>query len=531
MKMVVDGKKARYGQLYSIDRLSDLPDSIIHHIISYLDTEEACRTTILSKRWARIWSTGLILDFRSQFFVTKKKGRSHKKTVLRLMNSVETTMRQYSEKNLSIRKFRVEYLTAHQGMAGRIDGCLGIALQNQVEELSLSFIHKRSPYGLPASLFLSKSLTSMKLSRVKVPYYENLKLVSLQSLDLSEVVVDKHMLHDIIKSCPLKILDLDRCSGLQNISIPFCSGLESLSVGRTVPAGGTILVYTSSFQRCIYSDGEKVDPFPIILTPASKKNLRVLQISHVCIVDDIFDKLMSELPSIENMEFLFCTMPKNVKIASQTLKELVIRHCFKLINLAIEAPNLDTFRYNGHLQLLWVINSHNKYNAYLHLSIFNLGTRALVGIKNLLSKSNCCCKVLCISLSANDEQIEFDKDLLNTIDDGSPCDIQELKLSVKSFDSNFGESSCEALVDGLLWCCRPDILSLSIILESQNIIIKVCSFSLMPTFFILLQLFCRGQLLSFGFGTMTKERGGDQLPGVRWNKLSVNDQIARQIHS
>ncbi|XP_074284618.1 F-box protein At4g09920-like [Silene latifolia] len=470
--MVVDGKKAAYGQLNYMDRLSDLPDSILHHIISFLGTKGACRTTILSKRWSHIWSTGLILEFRPRFFVPKKDGGSNRpyseETVGRLINFIESTMRRYSEKNLSIRMFRLDYPTIDPNMTETIDRWVGIALQNQVEKLLLSVIPKASPsYLLPAFFFLAKSLISVRLSRVRVPYFENMKLISLQCLDMKKVDVDEKMLQNIIMSCPLKNLRLDRCSGLENISIPCCSRLESLDVIQSIPIGGELLVNTSSLQRCTYFGYHEENPWSIILTPASKKNLRDLRIFGVVIKDDIFSKLVSEIPSIEDLSFYCCTMPMKIKIVSQTLKQLGVYDCFGLINVVIDAPELETFCYDGGLRLSSVINSQSNYNAYLHLNIgytANVNNRDLVRIKKLLKKFNCC-KILSIIL--NDDahhipQIDVDMDQLSKIGNGLPCYVEELKLSLSCSTSTtmLGESTCRALIDGLLWCCRPDILSL-----------------------------------------------------------------------
>ncbi|AES88262.1 F-box/FBD-like domain protein [Medicago truncatula] len=37
------------------DRLSDLPDCVLLHILSMLDSKHRVRTGILSKRWKHLW--------------------------------------------------------------------------------------------------------------------------------------------------------------------------------------------------------------------------------------------------------------------------------------------------------------------------------------------------------------------------------------------------------------------------------------------------------------------------------------------
>lgn len=45
------------------DRLSDLPDCLIHHILSFMETKKAAQTCLLSRRWLNLWTCVPILDF------------------------------------------------------------------------------------------------------------------------------------------------------------------------------------------------------------------------------------------------------------------------------------------------------------------------------------------------------------------------------------------------------------------------------------------------------------------------------------
>ncbi|XP_026399583.1 putative F-box/FBD/LRR-repeat protein At3g59240 [Papaver somniferum] len=47
-----------------VDRIINLPDSLVHHILSFLDIKYVAQTSVLSKRWSYIWITVPILDFQ-----------------------------------------------------------------------------------------------------------------------------------------------------------------------------------------------------------------------------------------------------------------------------------------------------------------------------------------------------------------------------------------------------------------------------------------------------------------------------------
>ncbi|KAK7259116.1 hypothetical protein RIF29_24714 [Crotalaria pallida] len=50
------------------DRFDDLPDSLIQHILSFMKTKDAIRTSVLAKRWRCLWVSTPCLNFNSTSF-------------------------------------------------------------------------------------------------------------------------------------------------------------------------------------------------------------------------------------------------------------------------------------------------------------------------------------------------------------------------------------------------------------------------------------------------------------------------------
>ncbi|TXG49134.1 hypothetical protein EZV62_025009 [Acer yangbiense] len=61
-------KKVQISDQKVVDRLSSLPDCIIHHILSLTDTKNAVQTHVLSKKWRNHWTNIQSLNFDHSTF-------------------------------------------------------------------------------------------------------------------------------------------------------------------------------------------------------------------------------------------------------------------------------------------------------------------------------------------------------------------------------------------------------------------------------------------------------------------------------
>ncbi|KAJ0509751.1 putative F-box domain, leucine-rich repeat domain superfamily, F-box-like domain superfamily [Helianthus annuus] len=64
------------------DRLSSLPDDLIHKILSFVGIKLAVETSVLSSRWRYIWTSMPCLNFSTKDFHTLPKFSTFVKRVL-----------------------------------------------------------------------------------------------------------------------------------------------------------------------------------------------------------------------------------------------------------------------------------------------------------------------------------------------------------------------------------------------------------------------------------------------------------------
>ncbi|CAN0896364.1 F-box/FBD/LRR-repeat protein At3g52680 [Linum grandiflorum] len=73
----------------SIDRLSNLPDSSLDHILSFLDTKSAVQTSVLSRQWKCTWKQVSVLRFDSRYFLSYASFESYVNKVLSLRSPLK----------------------------------------------------------------------------------------------------------------------------------------------------------------------------------------------------------------------------------------------------------------------------------------------------------------------------------------------------------------------------------------------------------------------------------------------------------
>ncbi|KAF8365068.1 hypothetical protein HHK36_032929 [Tetracentron sinense] len=193
----------------SVDRISGLPDFVLHQILSLLPMQEAVKTGVLSKRWEHLWASVSDLDFINSYV----KADSY-------VNFVNRTLVLYE--GSKIRKFFVDFACT-DGLASHLDSWIRFAVRRKVEELDLFLFDHVSlddPYELPQHLYNNAYLTKLKLCFIHIRPRGLFSWRLLRSLSLSCIQLSDNLIQDILSGSPsLEVLDLELIGGLQHLNI------------------------------------------------------------------------------------------------------------------------------------------------------------------------------------------------------------------------------------------------------------------------------------------------------------------------
>ncbi|KAK4367851.1 hypothetical protein RND71_011643 [Anisodus tanguticus] len=209
-----------------IDRISELPDSLIVKILSLVPLTDACRTPILSKRWQYLWTLidNLIFD-DSSGYMSRLYWWGDKRFILFVDNVLRL-----------LRCSKIKKLSLHSGFkvglsyGSKIDKRLEIALKKKVEDVDLHVFYSfEGPYTLPQLLCSSSSILILKCMLCKFSEDCVLNWTSLKSLTLGYLLLKDEIIEQIMSNCPqLEYLKLRSFCGFNRLHItsPKCRRLQ-----------------------------------------------------------------------------------------------------------------------------------------------------------------------------------------------------------------------------------------------------------------------------------------------------------------
>ncbi|KAI3923880.1 hypothetical protein MKW92_025268 [Papaver armeniacum] len=165
-------ERGNSGSTPGEDRISKLPDSLIHHILSFLsDTTYAVQTCVLSKRWRYIWTSLPVLKFSDEFHyresdVEESDYVDHEdmcfiNRFIRFVDKVLSLRANNSDIQIFHFEYSLYYLTDDKSDRF-INRCIAAAVSHNVQELCIK-IKPPNDSEILHLISTCQSLTKMEL--------------------------------------------------------------------------------------------------------------------------------------------------------------------------------------------------------------------------------------------------------------------------------------------------------------------------------------------------------------------------------
>ncbi|PIA31224.1 hypothetical protein AQUCO_05100023v1 [Aquilegia coerulea] len=331
-----------------VDRLSELPESILHHILSFLDMKEVVQTSLLSRNWRYTWCSVSNLSFSHNVwknivkYERKINGMGfifHKK--LGFMKFIDGVLLLRNNASLDKLSLSCNCYCAQD----RIDMWINVAVKRQAKEF---YLESRSGLNhvLPTSIFTSTITTFHLNANVQLPN----SMCSATQLRTLELIYARLPYGDsngeVVLSCPvLENLRLISCfykyCEVFNISAPQLKNLvinneDACYLGDCKIKICTPNLTTLELQGFIYKD-YYVERLPSLVHAYIEVSVKKELTQHTSVQHLI--EVLKSLDNVTNLE-LSNRWIQNIPTCQHMANQLPSQFC-----------NLK------HLNLLWGENS------------------------------------------------------------------------------------------------------------------------------------------------------------------------------
>ncbi|XP_035842023.1 F-box/FBD/LRR-repeat protein At5g56420-like [Helianthus annuus] len=254
----MDSRHGKVRLKVEVDRLSNLPNDLIHKILSFIDVKYAIRTSALSSRWRYIWTSMPCLNFSSEGFHSLPE---FSKFVTRV---------------LSTRNNKTEVRYVKLAFCGKdseafVKRILKYSFSHNVQQLDVTCLPGKKGYHedlceSPLSVFSSQSLKNLTMSGYGYRHFIMIPptwyLPALTTLNLLCVAMNYDDITD--KSAGL----LSNCANLKNLTLNNCRipGGRSKDL-HLCHLGLSNLTLENGGYNAVYVDTPQLKKFTIINWP------------------------------------------------------------------------------------------------------------------------------------------------------------------------------------------------------------------------------------------------------------------------
>jgi hypothetical protein len=307
-----------------VDRISNLPDSLLSHILSFLTIKESVTTSILSSRWKPLWTLVPNLVLNENEFQTiplsSDEEQSPNRYRFRFAHIVARVCALHHVNPL--KKFRLHWYSDCDPI--HVDTWVRAAIARDLEELDL-YLCRDQLFNFS---YYVKTLVVLKLTGnivINPPSSSSLGFPSLKNLHLTSV---KYANHDSFSTI------LNGCPVLQDLSIKVCCDGENYNFEISVPTLKRLdlFIFRDSYKLVINAPALEYLSFwgfleeDVLLENLSNLVEAVLYVQSVIENDDNFE-------DYENRVWDFISALYSVKSLHLHAETTKVKHVFHVLLL------------------------------------------------------------------------------------------------------------------------------------------------------------------------------------------------------
>ena len=385
------------------DRLTGLPEHIVHHIMSFLPTTSATRVSALSKNFNSAWLSYPVFDFDQSLYeeVNCPSGDRTSCKKPDFLDFVLDSLKKRCPSNIYMQRFSLR-VWPHEISDNRIQNSIRLAVDRNVNELVVEIQGLQDNYfRLARTLALQNDElvveteglenTYCSLPRTALQNAKSLGVLKLSgfSLELEDLIPCLNLIENLsLESCSMSANFMLSSDKLTDLNLRFCEGLEKIEIDA-------LNLQSFSYTAC------HIEQRPCEINLSRCKNLKSLTIEGSAISDDWVKDHISKLVLLRNLKLVACRNLQKFEIVGLNLQSFsytaydIEQHpceinlsCKNLKSLTIEKSNITDDWVKDHVSKLVLLRNLKlvacKNLQKIKISNQQLGSFELLGCEKLL---------------------------------------------------------------------------------------------------------------------------------------------------